>query len=153
MVCVGLLRNLGGKHGLREKFLHLHRAYQCDDGGLHVEEVRVDLKEGEEVLRRLEEGGPEVDVEVVGHELEQLVHVQRTSSVHRLPEELDELVRHHRVDPVLLRLPEGGGDLALVLLQEDDLLLHHELLRVAREEVFKLLDMLPRDVTDLQNFK
>ena len=118
-----------------------------------MEEVRVDLKEGEEVLRRLEEGRPEVDVEVVGHELEQLVHVQRTSSVHRLPEELDELVRHHRVDPVLLRLPEGGGDLALVLLQEDDLLLHHELLRVAREEVFKLLDMLPRDVTDLQNFK
>ena len=116
-----------------------------------MEEMRVDLKEGEEVLRRLEEGGPEVDVEVVGHELEQLVHVQRTSSVHRLPEKLDELVRHHRVDPVLLRLPEGGGDLALVLLQEDDLLLHHELLRVAREEVFELLDMLPRDVTHLQN--
>ena len=142
MVCVGLLRNLGGKHGLREKFLHLHGAYQCDDGGLHVEEVRIDLEEGEEVLRRLEEGGPEVDVEVVGHELEQLVHVQRTSSVHCLPEELDELVRHHRVDPVLLRLPEGGGDLALVLLQIHNLLLYHKLIWILGQKVAELFDML-----------
>ena len=77
--------------------------------------------------------------------------MQWTSRVYGLPKELDELVGYDGVDPVLLRLSEGGGDLALVLLQEDDLLLHHELLRVAREEVFELLDMLPRDVTHLQN--
>ena len=47
-----------------------------DDVGLDVEQVGVDLEEGGEVLRGLEQGGPQVDVEVVGHKLEQLVHMQ-----------------------------------------------------------------------------
>ena len=47
-----------------------------DDVGLDVEQVRVDLEEGGEVLRGLEQGGPQVDVEVVGHQLKQLVHMQ-----------------------------------------------------------------------------
>ena len=73
-----------------------------------MEEMRVDLEEGEEVLRGFEEGRPEVDVEVVGDKLEQLVDVKRAPSVHRLSKELDELVRDNRVNPVLLGLPEGG---------------------------------------------
>ena len=46
-----------------------------DDVGLDVEQVRVDLEEGGEVLRGLEQGRPQVDVEVVGHQLKQLVHM------------------------------------------------------------------------------
>ena len=49
-----------------------------DDVGLDVEQVGVDLEEGGEVLRGLEQGRPQVDVEVVGHQLKQLVHMQGT---------------------------------------------------------------------------
>merc|ERR1712106_358224 len=112
-------------------------------------EVRIDLEEGEEVLGGLEECGPEVDVEMVGHELEQLVDVQRASSIHGLSEELDELVCNNRVDPMFLRLPEGGGDLPLVLLEEDDLLLDDKLLGISSEKVFELLDVLSGDVPHL----
>ena len=123
--------------------------HQCDDGRLHMEEVRVDLEEGEKVLGGLEEGGPEVDVEVVGNELKQLVDVQRASCVHGLSKELDELVRDDRVDPMLLRLPEGRRDLPLILLEEDNLLLDDKLLGISGEKVFELLDMLPGDVSNL----
>jgi hypothetical protein len=114
-----------------------------------MEEVRVDLQEGEEVLGGLEEGGPEVDVEVVGDELKQLVDVQRASSVHGLSKELDELVRDDWIDPVLLRLPEGGRDLPLVLLEEDNLLLDDKLLGISSQKVFELLDVLPGDMSHL----
>ena len=114
-----------------------------------MEEVGVDLEEGEEVLGGLEEGGPEVDVEVVGNELKQLVDVQRASSVDGLSKELDELVRDDWIDPVLLRLPEGGGDLPLVLLEEDNLLLDDKLLGISGQKVFELLDVLAGDVSHL----
>ena len=123
--------------------------HQCDDGRLHMEEVRVDLEEGEEVLGGLEEGGPEVNVEVIGDKLKKLVHVQRTSRVHGLSKELDELVCYDGVDPVLLRLPEGGGDLPLVLLEEDNLLLDDKLLGISGQKVFELLDVLAGDVSHL----
>ena len=124
--------------------------HQCDDGRLHMEEVRVDLEEGEKVLGGLEEGGPEVDVEVVGNELKQLVDVQRASCVHGLSKELDELVRDDRVDPMLLRLPEGRRDLPLILLEEDNLLLDDKLLGISSQKVFELLDVLPGDMSHLQ---
>ena len=116
-----------------------------------MEKMRVDLEKGKEVLRGLEEGGPEVDVEVVGDELEELVNVERASSVDRLPEELDELVRHYWVDPMFLRLPEGGSDLPLIFLQEDNLFFDDKLFRISSKKVFELLDMLSRDMANLQN--
>ena len=115
----------------------------------HSEELGL-LKEGEEVLGGLEEGGPEVNVEVIGDKLKKLVHVQRTSRVHGLSKELDELVCYDGVDPVLLRLPEGGGDLPLVLLEEDNLLLDDKLLGISGQKVFELLDVLAGDVSHLQ---
>ena len=113
--------------------------HQCDDGRLHVEEVRVDLEEGEEVLGGLEEGGPEVDVEVVGHELEQLVHVQRASSVDGLSEELDELVCHDWVNSMLLRLSEGRRDLPFVLLEENNIRNITEKIKKLEEDNFRIL--------------
>ena len=45
--------------------------------------------------------------------------------------------------------PECIGDFALVLLEEDDLLLDDELLRILGQEVPELLDVLAGDVTYL----
>ena len=46
-------------------------------------------------------------------------------------------------------LPECCCDLPLVLPQVDNLLLDHKVLRVPRQKVFELLDVLTRNVTDL----
>ena len=69
--------------------------------------------------------------------------------VHCLSEEGEELVCDNRINLELLALPEGGGDLALVLPQVHDLLLDHEGLGVAGQEVPELLDVLPGDVAHL----
>ena len=91
---------------------------------------------------------------MVCHKLKQLVDMQRASCVHGLSKELDELVCYDGVDPVLLRLPEGGGDLPLVLLEEDNLLLDDKLLGISSQKVFELLDVLPGDVSHLyQSFQ
>ena len=120
--------------------------HQSDHVGLNMEQVGVDLQEGAQVLGGLEQGGPEVDVEMVGHQFKQLVDVQGAFLVDSLSEVCQELVGHHGVDLELLALLEGCGDLALVLLQEHNLFLHHEVLGVPGQEVLELLHMLARDV-------
>ena len=124
--------------------------HQGDHVRLDVEQVGVDLQEGQQVLGGLEQCGPQVDVEMVGHELKQLVDVQRTLLVDSFSEIREELIGHHWIYLELLALLEGCGDLALVLLQENNLLLHHEILRVSGEEIFELLHMLTRDVPDFR---
>ena len=122
--------------------------HQGDHVRLDVEQVGVDLQEGAQVLGGLEKCGPQVDVEMVGHEFKQLVDVERAFLVNSFSEICEELVGHHRIYLELLALLEGCGDLALVLFQEDNLLLHHEVLRVSGQEIFELLHMLTRDVAD-----
>ena len=124
--------------------------HQGDHVRLDVEQVGVDLQEGAEILGCLEQCGPQVDVEMVGYEFKQLVDVQRTFLVDSFSEIREELVGHHWIYLELLALLEGCGDLALVLFQENNLLLHDEILRVSGEEIFELLDMLTRDVPDLR---
>ena len=123
---------------------------QGDHVRLDMEQVGVDLQEGAQVLGGLEQCGPQVDVEMVRHELKQLVDVQRTLLVDSFSEIREELIGHHWIYLELLALLEGCGDLALVLLQENNLLLHHEILRVSGEEIFELLHMLTRDVPDFR---
>ena len=123
---------------------------QGDHVRLDMEQVGVDLQEGAEVLGGLEQCGPQVDVEMVGNEFKQLVDVQWTFLINSFSEICEELVGHHWVDLELLALLEGCGDLALVLFQENNLLLHHEILRVSGEEIFELLHMLTRDVPDFR---
>ena len=124
--------------------------HQSDHVCLDVEQVGVDLQEGAQVLGGLEECGPQVDVEMVGHEFKQLVDVQRTFLVNGLSEIREELVGHHWIYLELLALLEGCGDLPLVLFQENNLFLHHEVLRVSGQEIFELLHMLTRDVSDFR---
>ena len=60
--------------------------HQSDHVRLDMEQVGVDLQEGAEVLGGLEEGGPQVDVEMVGHEFKQLVDVERAFLVNSFSE-------------------------------------------------------------------
>ena len=53
-------------------------------------------------------------------------------------------------NPNLVRLPESGCNLPLVFPQVDNLLLDHKVLRIPRQEVFELLDVLSGDVSDLR---
>ena len=50
----------------------------------------------------------------------------------------------------ILWSPKSRCNLPLVLSQVDNLLLDHKVFRVPCQEVFELLDMLSRDVTDLR---
>ena len=64
-------------------------------------------------------------------------------AVNLLPEELYELVGHHGINlGQVLRLCEGVGDVPLVLLQVDNLLLDDELVRILGQEVSELLGVL-----------
>ena len=49
-----------------------------------------------------------------------------------------------------MRLPESGCNLPLVFPQVDNLLLDHKVLRIPRQEVFELLDVLSGDVSNLR---
>ena len=137
---------MAGRDGGEEGAL----GHQGDQVSLDVEDVRVDPQEGGQVQRRLEQRPAGVRSVAGHHPPEQFVDGERgPGRLHPLPEELEELVGEGGVGPHLLRLPEGVGDLALVLLQVDNLLSDDKLLRVSGEKVPELLDVLAGDVSDL----
>jgi hypothetical protein len=105
------------------------------------------VEQGGQIQRRLEQRAAGLFPIARHHPIEKLLHGQRHANCRcclcRLAEELKELGGEGGVGPphLLLRLPEGVGDLALVLLQVDDLFCDNELLGVASQEVPKLLNV------------
>ena len=123
--------------------------HEGDDAVLHLEDVRVYPQKGGQVGGRLEEAARGRLPELADRQVEELFNVNLAVDLDLLPEELDELVGEDRVDLDLLHLGEGVGDLALVLLQVDNLLFDDKLLRVLGQKVSELLDVLAGDVPDL----